>query len=50
MKNSVIAEYEKFLEFFIELGRDIDITNTFDIPENQFKNIFRNSEGMLKAI
>ncbi|MGF1586627.1 MAG: hypothetical protein ACFCUM_14980 [Bacteroidales bacterium] len=34
MKNSVIAEYEKFLEFFLELGRDIDITNTFDIPEN----------------
>jgi hypothetical protein len=36
MKNSVITEYENFLEFFIKLGRDVDFTNTFDIPENAF--------------
>jgi hypothetical protein len=36
MKDSVIKEYENFLGFFINLGRDVDFSNTFDIPENTF--------------
>jgi hypothetical protein len=50
MKDSVIIEYERFLSFFKELGKDFDLPGTFDIPDDAFNKYLQELKRDVKNL